>query len=40
MPESANILGLKLNTAYSRLRLARRAFDDAVARARAEGRLR
>jgi RNA polymerase sigma-70 factor (ECF subfamily) len=40
VPEIAAILGLKLNTAYSRLRLARRAFDDAVARARAEGRLR
>ena len=40
VPEIAEILGLKLNTAYSRLRLARRAFDDAVARARARGRLR
>jgi RNA polymerase sigma-70 factor, ECF subfamily len=39
VPEIAEILGLKLNTAYSRLRLARRAFDDAVARARAQGRL-
>lgn len=32
VPEIADILGLKLNTAYSRLRLARAAFDDAVAR--------
>lgn len=39
VPEIAEILGVKLNTAYSRLRLARRAFDDAVARARAQGRL-
>jgi RNA polymerase sigma-70 factor (ECF subfamily) len=39
VPEIADILGLKLNTAYSRLRLARCAFDDAVVRARAGGKL-
>lgn len=32
VPEVAETLGLKLNTAYSRLRLARRAFSEAVAR--------
>jgi RNA polymerase sigma-70 factor (ECF subfamily) len=35
VPEIAEVLGLKLNTAYSRLRLARRAFDAALARDRA-----
>jgi RNA polymerase sigma-70 factor, ECF subfamily len=34
VPEIAEALGLKLNTAYSRLRLARKAFDEAVARYR------
>jgi RNA polymerase sigma-70 factor (ECF subfamily) len=32
VPEIADALGLKLNTAYSRLRLARKAFDVALAR--------
>jgi RNA polymerase sigma-70 factor (ECF subfamily) len=32
VPEIAEALGIKLNTAYSRLRLARQAFDRAVAR--------
>jgi len=32
VPEIAGILGIKLNTAYSRLRLARRRFDRLVAR--------
>jgi RNA polymerase sigma-70 factor (ECF subfamily) len=35
VPEIAEILGVKLNTVYSRLRLARAAFSDAVARHRA-----
>jgi RNA polymerase sigma-70 factor (ECF subfamily) len=35
VPEIAEALGLKLNTAYSRLRLARRAFDEALSRDRA-----
>jgi RNA polymerase sigma-70 factor (ECF subfamily) len=35
MPEIARILDVKLNTAYSRLRLARAAFADGTARARA-----
>ncbi|HEX4447212.1 MAG TPA: RNA polymerase sigma factor [Polyangiaceae bacterium] len=35
VPEIADILGVKLNTAYSRLRLAREAFDEALARDRA-----
>jgi RNA polymerase sigma-70 factor (ECF subfamily) len=40
VPEIAEILGLKVNTAYSRLRLAREAFDAALVRdrARADGR--
>jgi RNA polymerase sigma-70 factor, ECF subfamily len=37
VPEIAGALGLKLNTAYSRLRLARRAFDEALARQHAQG---
>ena len=32
VPEIARTLGIKLNTAYSRLRLARRRFDRIVAR--------
>lgn len=42
VPEIAVALGIPLNTAYSRLRLARKAFADAAARyrAREEGRLR
>jgi RNA polymerase sigma-70 factor (ECF subfamily) len=32
VPESAEILAIPLNTAYSRLRAARQAFDDALAR--------
>ncbi len=32
IPEAAEVLGLKLNTAYSRLRLAREAFERAFAR--------
>lgn len=32
VPELAELLGIKLNTAYSRLRLARRRFDRVVAR--------
>jgi RNA polymerase sigma-70 factor (ECF subfamily) len=36
VPEIADALGLKLNTAYSRLRLARRAFDESLARDRAQ----
>lgn len=32
VPDVAAVLGINLNTAYSRLRLARRAFDAAVAR--------
>ena len=32
VPDVARLLGLKLNTAYSRLRLARRAFEAALAR--------
>jgi RNA polymerase sigma-70 factor (ECF subfamily) len=41
-PEIAEALGAKLNTVYSRLRLARRAFAEAAARCRAkdEWRLR
>ena len=34
MPDVAELLGLKLNTAYSRLRLARAAFEAALQRAR------
>jgi RNA polymerase sigma-70 factor (ECF subfamily) len=34
VPEIAELLGLKLNTAYSRLRLARGAFEAALARTR------
>lgn len=36
--EAAEILGLKLNTGYSRLRAARHAFDEALARDRARSR--
>jgi RNA polymerase sigma-70 factor (ECF subfamily) len=36
-PEIAEITGAKLNTVYSRLRLARRAVNDALARHRASG---
>jgi RNA polymerase sigma-70 factor (ECF subfamily) len=36
MPEISAAMGLKLNTAYSRLRLARRAFDEGLAHHRAE----
>jgi len=36
MPDIANALGLALNTAYSRLRLARAAFDKALRRLKAE----
>jgi RNA polymerase sigma-70 factor (ECF subfamily) len=32
VPEVAELLGIPLNTAYSRLRLARQAFDAAIAR--------
>jgi len=32
VPDVATLLGINLNTAYSRLRLARRAFEAAVAR--------
>ena len=35
VPEIADALGLKLNTAYSRLRLARADFEEALARHRA-----
>ena len=38
VPEIAEALGLKVNTAYSRLRLAREAFEAAIARHRAEER--
>ena len=34
-PEIAQILGIGLNTVYSRLRTARKEFDEAVARRRA-----
>ena len=37
VPEVARMLGLKLNTAYSRLRLARAAFEAAAQAARARG---
>jgi RNA polymerase sigma-70 factor (ECF subfamily) len=36
MPEIAESLGLPLNTAYSRLRLARRDFNAAAARLQGE----
>ncbi len=36
VPEVAEVLGIKLNTAYSRLRLARRDFEAALARRRPE----
>jgi RNA polymerase sigma-70 factor (ECF subfamily) len=36
VPEIADALSLNLNTAYSRLRLARKAFDEALARHRAQ----
>jgi RNA polymerase sigma-70 factor (ECF subfamily) len=39
-PEIAEALGLKLNTVYSRLRLARAAFAEAAARHRARDRWR
>ncbi len=41
MPEVAELLGIKLNTAYSRLRAARQLFQRAVTRLRAadEGRM-
>ena len=35
-PEMADVLGVKLNTVYSRLRLAREAFSEAAARYRAQ----
>jgi RNA polymerase sigma-70 factor, ECF subfamily len=38
VPEIAEALGLKVNTAYSRLRLARQAFDAALAEHRAQDR--
>jgi RNA polymerase sigma-70 factor (ECF subfamily) len=34
-PEISSVLGVNLNTVYSRLRLARRDFDAALARHRA-----
>jgi RNA polymerase sigma-70 factor (ECF subfamily) len=40
VPEIAEALDLKLNTAYSRLRLARHEFDQALARHRAQDRRR
>jgi RNA polymerase sigma-70 factor, ECF subfamily len=40
VPEIAEALGLKLNTAYSRLRLARAEFDQILARHRARGSRR
>jgi RNA polymerase sigma-70 factor (ECF subfamily) len=40
VPEIAEALGLKLNTAYSRLRLAREEFDRALSRHRAQERWR
>ncbi len=40
VPEIAEVLGLKLNTAYSRLRLARHEFEQALARHRAQDRWR
>jgi RNA polymerase sigma-70 factor (ECF subfamily) len=40
VPEIAEALGLKLNTAYSRLRLARQDFEQALARHRAQERGR
>lgn len=40
VPEIADSLGIKLNTAYSRLRLARRRFDRVVARHAAQQRPR
>jgi RNA polymerase sigma-70 factor, ECF subfamily len=39
-PDIADALGIKLNTVYSRLRLARAAFDQAFARAESRGRSR
>ena len=39
MPEIADALGIPVNTAYSRLRLARQEFAAAVQRVRAKGRL-
>jgi RNA polymerase sigma-70 factor (ECF subfamily) len=39
VPEAAEALGINLNTAYSRLRMARQAFEEAIVRHRArEGR--
>jgi RNA polymerase sigma-70 factor (ECF subfamily) len=40
VPEIAEALGLKLNTAYSRLRIAREELDRALARHRAQDRWR
>jgi RNA polymerase sigma-70 factor (ECF subfamily) len=40
VPEIANILGANVNTIYSRLRVARRAFDEALSRARARDEWR
>lgn len=40
VPEAAQVLGLKLNTAYSRLRLAREDFSAAVKRHRARDQWR
>jgi len=40
VPEIAEALGLKLNTTYSRLRLAREEFEKALARQRAQERWR
>jgi RNA polymerase sigma-70 factor (ECF subfamily) len=37
-PEIAEALEIPLNTVYSRLRTARRAFEDALARRRAQGK--
>ena len=40
VPDVAAFLGVPLNTAYSRLRLARKAFADALARRRTKGESR
>jgi RNA polymerase sigma-70 factor (ECF subfamily) len=40
MPEVALTLGINMNTAYTRLRAARRQFEEALARHRARGRAR
>jgi len=39
-PEASEVLGVKLNTIYSRLRVARGKFEQAIARHRAAGRRR